>query len=203
MVVYGAVGMGKTALGRALISQHRGPRIWIDVFDDEGLGSLMTDLKQALGITEGESENQKAVIDSVSSKGILVIVDGYQSVSEEVVDFMSNAISWLAGGKGKLLVLAQEQTPSFCRFYGRKEVREGIVWEHHLKGLSVQGCKKMLGADQIEEEALKRIYLLTKGTPLYLDLMRRGDAEELRNRSRFTAAEIRLLMYSKNVSTSP
>lgn len=201
MVVYGAVGMGKTALGRALISHHRGSHVWIDITDDEDMTTLLSDLVRVLGIAAKDDDAQGAAVEEIKSRGILVVIDGYNKVSEDVVDFLSNTVSRLTGYPGKILVLAQEQTPSYCRFYGRNEVAKGDVWEHRIKGLSVQGCKKMLGAERIDEEALKRIYLLTKGTPLYLDLIRRGDAAELLRRSRFTAAEIRLLLYSKDVSS--
>ena len=57
----------------------------------------------------------------------------------------------------------------------------------------------MLGNPNIAEEALRRIYLLTKGCPLYLKLIREGDAEALKARSRFTTAEVNLLLFSRDV----
>lgn len=201
MVVYGASGMGKTALGRAFIAQHRGPHAWIDLQDADGLERVLSGLAQALHLTPPENELKKALIEHIKSNGTLVVLDGYHNVSEDVVDFLAGAIGDLRDSGGRLLVLAQETTPSYCRFYGRGAVSKGDVWERHLKGLTLDGCKKMLGAEQIDSEALKRIFLLTKGTPLYLDLIRRGDADGLKRRSRFTSAETKLLMFSRDVSS--
>jgi len=60
----------------------------------------------------------------------------------------------------------------------------------------LEGCRAMLGRPAIDAEALRRVYLLTKGCPLYLRAIREGDEETLRAHSRFTMAEIRLLIYS-------
>lgn len=199
MVVFGAVGMGKTALGRAFISAHTGPHAWLDLREGADLENTLADMTAALGLAAREGDAGKSVADHIKSRGVLLVLDGYRQVSEDFVDFLSAAIEGLKGGNGKLLVLAQETTPSYCRFYGRGEVSRGDVRELHLKGLSIDGCRRMLGSEHIDEEALKRIFLLTKGTPLYIDLIRRGDADELRRRSRFTSAEIRLLMFSKSV----
>ena len=198
-VVYGSGGMGKTALGRAFVSHLKARTIWVDVKDGELAADIVSDLCQGMEIPNIQGEVRTAMIGKVRSEGILVVFDGYCSVSEDAVDFLAGMLSELKGSPGKFLVLAQETTPSYCRFYGHDSVNRGEVWERHLRGLSMEGCRKMLGAD-VDKEALKRIYLLTKGTPLYLDLIRRGDVEGLRARSRFTRAEIRLLMFSRGVS---
>ena len=200
LVIYGATGMGKTALGREFVSKIRGPYVWINVLDGEKIDRLLSELSRKLGLTI-DIEMEKEIFEKLRSKEVLMVFDGYNQVTEGVVDFLTDAISELKGSNSKILVLAQATTPSYCRFYSRDSVNKGDVREHHLSGLSMQGCKKMLDVEQIDEEALKRIYLLTKGTPLYLDLIRRGDIEELRQRSRFTNAEIRLLMFSKDTGT--
>lgn len=200
-VVYGSGGMGKTTLGRAFVSHLKARTVWVDVKDGEHAAGLVSAMCQGTEIPNTHGEGQAALIEKVRSEGILAVFDGYGTVSEDAVDFLASMLSGLKGSPGKLLVLAQETTPSYCRFYGHDAASRGEVWERHLKGLSLEGCKKMLGAE-VDDDALKRIYLLTKGTPLYLDMIRRGDVEGLRARSRFTKAEIRLLMFSRGVSAS-
>jgi len=65
--------------------------------------------------------------------------------------------------------------------------------------LAHEESRELLGTPDIAEEALRRIYLLTKGCPLYLELIREGDAKGLKARSRFTTAEINLLLFSRDV----
>ncbi|HEX9341496.1 MAG TPA: hypothetical protein VF992_10090 [Thermoplasmata archaeon] len=68
--------------------------------------------------------------------------------------------------------------------------------ERHLRGLGVDDCRAMLGNPAIDEEALRRVFLLTRGCPLFLRAVREGDEATLRTNSRFTKAEIGLLLYS-------
>ena len=63
-------------------------------------------------------------------------------------------------------------------------------------GLDIEDCRAILGNPAIEDEALRRVFLLTKGCPLFLRAIREGDDATLRANSRFTTAEIRLLLYS-------
>ena len=125
----------------------------------------------------------------------LLVLDGYADVEEPIVDALAGFVR-SPRGRGKLLVLAQESTPAYCRFYSKADVDAGLVAERHLRGLDVEGCRAMLGRPAIDAEALRRVYLLTKGCPLYLRAIREGDEETLRAHSRFTKAEIRLLIYS-------
>ncbi|HWM49944.1 MAG TPA: hypothetical protein VNO76_01170, partial [Thermoplasmata archaeon] len=113
-----------------------------------------------------------------------------------IVDVMRAFLRKSKAVGGKLLVLAQESTPAYCRFYSKREIELGAVVERHLHGLDIEGCRALIGKPEIEEEALRRIYLLTKGCPRYLQAIREGDEATLRTHSRFTTAEIRLLLYS-------
>ena len=127
----------------------------------------------------------------------LAVVDGYGEVPEGIVDALRNLLRVAAGRSDvKMLVLAQETTPAYCRFYGEAERRAGSVVERHLRGLDLEGCRTLLGNPAIPDEDLRRIFLLTKGCPLYLQYIREGDEYGLRANSRFTNAEIRLLLYS-------
>ncbi len=198
-VVYGSTGMGKTSLGKELISKVKRRVVWVNLSEKEKLANLLNDLADALGLSDVKKDKQNNVLDRMNSDKVLVVIDGYHDVEEEIVDFFSMVLARLKEGHGKLLILAQETTPSYCRFYTRSSINEGDVWERHLKGLSLQGCKKLLGTERIDDEALKCIFLLTKGTPLYIELIRHGNAEELQRKSRFTNAEIRLLLFSRDV----
>ncbi len=203
-VVYGSRGMGKTALAREFTRTITQPA-WIDVGSCEGVSDLASAVEKALGRKPPDSKDPEAVatvIHQAFDGGVrLVVLDGYGDVAEGIVDVLASFVR-LASSRtdGKLLVLAQETTPAYCRFYSRKEITAGAVVERHLKGLDLAGCREMLGNPSIPEEDLRRIYLLTKGCPLYLQYLREGDEYGLGQNSRFTKAEIRLLLYSRGAS---
>lgn len=197
--VYGAKGMGKTALGRAF-ARSVDRSAWIDLGPEEDLDGFATTLAQATRTeaeAPGDPESVARALAAAFEGGVrLVVVDGYGEVPEGIVDALRGFLRMAGAGPMKLLVLAQETTPAYCRFYGESERRAGLVVEHHLKGLDLDGCRTLLGNPAIPEDALRRIYLLTKGCPLYLQYIREGDEYGLQQSSRFTRAEIRLLLYS-------
>lgn len=200
-VVYGSRGMGKTALGRTFFRAVR-PALWIELHADDTLESFAVTVGEAAG-TEVEdprdpSSVARTLLDACAAGTKLIVLDGYGDVPEGIVDAARAFVGGEpAGADAKLLVLAQETTPAYCRFYGEEERRAGLVAERHLKGLGLEGCRELLANPAIQDEDLRRIYLLTKGCPLYLQYIREGDEYGLRENSRFTRAEIRLLMYSR------
>ena len=197
-VVYGSRGMGKTALGWTFAESV--PRaVWMEIGSDANLEAFADALAQSTGVRAEDPDQPGSVAAALAhvfdGERRLLVVDGYADVADAVVDAIAG---FLRGphGRGKLLVLAQESTPAYCRFYARADVDGGRVAERHLRGLDLEGCRAMLGRPTIDPEALRRVYLLTKGCPLYLRAIREGDEETLRAKSRFTKAEIRLLIYS-------
>ena len=203
-VVYGARGMGKTALAREF-SRTVAQSTWIDVGSCKSASDFASTAAKALGRKPSDPEDPEAVADSIlqafDGRVKLVVLDGYGDVSEGIVDALATFVRLASDRKeAKLLVLAQETTPAYCRFYSRKEIGAGTVVERHLKGLDLAGCRDMLGNPSIPAEDLRRIFLLTKGCPLYLQYIREGDDYGLRQNSRFTNAEIRLLLYSRGTS---
>ena len=197
-VVYGARGMGKTALGWAFAEGV--PRsVWVEIAHGSDLEGFAHSVASATGVRAEAPDDPESVGESLARVFTpgpkLMVLDGYGDVPESIVDALASFLRNARRG-GKVLVLAQESTPAYCRFYGKKDVDAGAVTERHLRGLGLEGCRAMLGNATIDDDALRRIYLLTKGCPLYLRAIREEDEATLRAQSRFTAAEIRLLLYS-------
>jgi len=203
-VVYGSKGMGKTALGSAFARTVAGSA-WISEGALRDLESLAAAVAEATGARATDPRDPESVAEAILAafdRVPLLVLDGYGEVAEGIVDALAAFVRRSAGHpKAKLLVLAQESTPAYCRFYSRKDVMAGTVAERHLRGLDLEGCRILLGNPRIREEDLRRIYLLTKGCPLYLQYIREGDDTGLRQSSRFTQAEIRLLLYSRGEPT--
>ena len=199
-VVYGSRGMGKTSLARAFARVV--PKVaWIDLEGCDDAAALAAAVARASGVRVAEpcgSAEVAAAILAVFARGWkLIVIDGYGDVPEEIVEVLTRIVRDIRDNDpAKILVLAQESTPAYCRFYDRSDLKKALVAENHLRGLDLEGCRSMLANPDIDEEALRRIYLLTKGCPLYLRYIREGDAESLRAHSRFTNAEVRLLLYS-------
>ncbi len=199
-VVYGSRGMGKTSLGRAF--SRTVPRfLWIELRPEDTLESFAVSVSEATGVEVEDPRDPESVMRGLLSAfdagARLVVLDGYADVPEGIVDACRSFVRARTASEPKLLVLAQETTPAYCRFYGEEERRSGAVVERRLKGLDLEGCRTMLGNPGIGNEDLRRIFLLTKGCPLYLQYIREGDEYGLRQNSRFTTAEIRLLIYSR------
>lgn len=203
-VLYGSRGMGKTAIGWEF-ARTIARTAWVDLAGQSNLADLAANMAAATHVRIPMPEDPDAVGDAIRaalSSGIkLLVLDGYGDVGEPIVDAIRAFVRGARTAGGKFLVLAQETTPSYCRFYGKPEIDGGVVVERHLKGLDLEGCRAMLNRPGIDEEALRRIYLLTKGCPLYLRAIREGDEASLRANSRFTNAEIRLLLYSGGSGT--
>ena len=199
-VVYGSKGMGKTALGRAF-ARTIDRVAWADLDAEDTLESFAAAFAEAIRSQVEDPRDPesvaRALVGAFEAGTRLAVVDGYGEAPEGVVDSLRAFLRVDAGtAVPKLLVLAEETTPAYCRFYGEPERRAGLVAERHLKGLDLEGCRQLLANPSIPEDALRRIYLLTKGCPLYLQYIREGDEYGLRQSSRFTKAEIRLLLYS-------
>src|SRR3990172_2286826 len=58
----------------------------------------------------------------------------------------------------------------------------------------------MLGKPDIEEEALRRVFLLTKGCPLYLRAIREGDEATLQAHSRFEGGDPLLALLRRRLA---
>jgi len=207
MVVFGGQGMGKTALARRLLQRAPRPYAWKDLRAGDTAATIFAAIapfleergrsRLAEALRSG-ADPWDALAADLAGPEVLLVFDGYGDVPEEIVEFFRRLPSALSRA-AKVLVLAQETTPSYCRFHDRRAVESGHVAELHLRGLTMEESRELLGNPRIAEEALRRIYLLTKGCPLYLELIRDGDSDTLRARSRFTSAEVNLLLFSRDV----
>jgi DNA-binding MarR family transcriptional regulator len=214
LALYGHLGYGKSSLVRTFLDSTEGWRVfWKDLSEDDGTLDMLKPLVHFASKKRGKSAKRlleegnidgtlTALGEELRDSSSLLVFDNYNIVSEDLVDAF-NALTLLLSGtrKTKMIVVAQEATPAYCRFYDRNMIVSGMVDEVHIKGLSQEDSKLVLGNPSIDEEAMRRIYLLTKGNPLFLTLIREGDAEELKRKSRFTTPEIQLLMFSKTVES--
>src|SRR5438046_6201827 len=164
-VLYGSRGMGKAALGWAF-AEKVPESLWVDLPEGNGLSGLAAAAAQATGVRPPSSIDPESVAGALAfpfTHGTkLLVIDGYGDVEEAIVDAMEAFLRKVKTVGGKALVLAQETTPAYCRFYSKKEMDSGVVVERHLHGLDLEGCRAMIGRPAVDEEALRRIYMIRK-----------------------------------------
>ena len=67
------------------------------------------------------------------------------------------------------------------------------------EGLDREGTKQLLGNENIDDDALKKIHLMTRGNPLTIELIKLGDVMSLKRIKGFSRQEASLLLYLKGV----
>jgi len=194
MVVLSGQGFGATSLVREFVEAHDA----LDVLWRNVSGRTDTDdLESAIISFANETGHGVTDLESaLSLPDMLLVFDDYHSVGEEVVEFFSEMVASL--GETKIIVTAREDTPAYNWFYQKKHVESGIVWELRMRGIDEASAKKLLRNSNIEPEAFRRIYLMSRGQPRLLRLLRDGDIDGLKRTSVFTSEEIMYLMFLKD-----
>src|SRR5207237_2493179 len=158
--------MGKTALGWTF-AETIAKSIWVDLPDGSDLKAFVASLASATGVRPTMPNEPESIAEAMIapySRGTkLLVVDGYGDEEEGIVDTMSAFLRKAKAVGGKLLVLAQESTPAYCRFYSKNDIDGGHVVERHLRGLDLEGWREMLGKPNIDADALRRFTSLRKG----------------------------------------
>ncbi len=194
VVVSGSRGYGTTTLVRKFVQGHEEADVlWIPVREH------ITPQEIESSIVDFGKRCRPAVADlgsALSMPDMIVVLDGYRTVSEEVVEFFAALVN--ASTEAKLVVTAREDNPAYNWFYQKKHVESGAVREIRVRGLDEASSKTLLGNADIEAEAFRRVYLMTRGQPLLIRMLRDGDAEGLKKNSVYTAEEIRYLLFLKD-----
>lgn len=205
MVIYGSRGYGKSALAAKLVEEacNDWSVCWVQVRKDldemldsiiEALANTFPDLVPGLA----ERKDPEALARMLEGKMLLLVCDAYFDVSEDVVEYFTGLVSAMKGAADfKLLVTAREDTPSYNRFYTILDLHDGTVGEVHLRGLDMEHCKVMLGTPDIAPDALRRLFLFTRGKPPTLKLLAEGDENALRENTTFSPEEIKLMLFLK------
>src|SRR5256712_5774123 len=190
--------MGKTALGWAFA--ERVPRaVWMEIGPGANLGAFAESLARSTGERAADPDQAESVGAALghlfAGERKLLVLDGYADVEDAVVDALAGFLRG-SHGRGKLLVLAQESTPVYCRFYAKADVDGGRVAEWHLRGLDLEGCRAMLRRVTIDPEALRRGVLPPQRRHPHLPGDRRRGGETPRGPRRLSTSQERLLLLS-------
>ncbi len=137
------------------------------------------------------------MIEELLSKEALLIFDNYYDVEEGVVSFLSELLERIDREDPlKIIVTGRKGTPVYERFYRPEHIKSGLVRELKISPLGKKEAKKILKTN-LKEDAMKRIMMFTKGSPLLLKLLREGEESKLTEITPWEEEQISLLMYLK------
>ncbi len=216
IVIYGSIGIGKSSLMAEVLQIYKDKKdiFWYQMPENDSQKNLLIQFSKFLSelgradLSSYLSAHETIELDKVMNiiekalmnKEVIVAFDNYFKVSEEIVDFFSALSDLAAKNEGiKIMITARETTPFYCRFYDKRDVHEKKIVELTVKGLDVEGCRRLLGTPDIDDDALRKIFLMTRGHPLTINLIKRGDVNNLKRIKGFSRQEASLLLYLKGV----
>lgn len=215
IVIYGSVGIGKSALMAEILKMYKEKKniFWYQLSESDsekdvlrGLGEFLSRLSEPdlLKYLEGKNiqieDAQRIIGRGLKEKETILAFDNYFNVSEKVADLFSYLCDLAEKNKGlKVIINAMDTTPFYCRFYDKNEIAKRKIAEFTIKGLDKEGIKSMLGTPNIDCDALKKIHQMTRGHPLTIELIKKGDVNSLKRIKGFSRQEASLLLYLKGV----
>jgi DNA-binding PadR family transcriptional regulator len=187
LAVYANHGYGSSAfLRKACLELTEWPMFWHDLRSAGGAEELQSALAGFWANLGGDPDN------TGESEACVLCFDNYKDVKEDMVDLLISLVAKCRKGKAKLAVSLPDDTPAYNRFYQRADVKEGVVQEIHLGRFDEETARKFIGED-LDPEAFQMIYMLTRGQPLALAMVRSADEDGLRRLR--PNEEVRFLMY--------
>ncbi len=194
LVVLGRKGHGASTLTAKFIQGLEERHVlWINL-EGTSKDKVKTRISNFLEKVGDEADK---IIDELTSRKAVVVFDDYYELESDVVSFLNEFSERIEESDPlKMIVTGREGTPVYERFYLKEHVEKGVVKELKLSPLGKEEAEKIL-EENIEDDALDRIMMFTKGSPLLLKLLREGNKEKLFELTPWGEEQISLLMYLK------
>ncbi len=193
LAVLGRKGRGSSSVTSKFVKELKDRHcLWIPLkgTTEDMIYHRISELLDDLGIEENS-------LDKLRTQKALVVFDDYYEVKSDVVSFLKRLLDKIEKDDPlKVIITGRIGTPVYERFYQTEHVEKGLVREMEIPPLDKEGAQMILGKE-IKEDALKRIMMFTKGSPLLLKLLREGEKERLIELTPWEEEQISLLMYLK------
>lgn len=207
MIIYGSQGYGTSTLAAKFLDQNsqKWSAAWVPMH--KSFPKFKKEMEKILGQLisgiELKLEHPEELAAQLDGKKIVLVLDNYFEATDDLVDYLAGLIAAIKEIENfNLLVTASESTPSYERFYTIMDIHDGTVGEVHIRGLDIEHCQKILAVPDIDPEAMKRLLMFTMGKPATLKLLAEGDAEAIKENTKFSPEEIKLMLYLKSQSIS-
>ncbi len=185
IVLYGIPGIGKTTLAGKVIREFsdKNHLFWYRFHRWDTMRSILLPFSEFLAKTRRKrlksyltgkhnidlNDISQILEDELNNSQMILIFDDFQRVKEDIAEFFSLFLELLSRIKGvEVLIVGRRILP----FYSRSDVVvKKLVAELRLDGLDETSSRKLLKLKDIDDEMFKKIYELTKGHPLFLELI--------------------------------
>jgi len=187
LVILANRGYGSSSLMRRIaLEMTDRPVLWHDLLDEGDRQGIQNSIKRFL-----DRMYCSDLMDLKETESLLCF-DNYHLLADDGVDALIDILDALDHGRVKMVVAMRRENPSYNRFYQKADVDANRVVEIGLRRLDIKSMNSFFGPE-IDPGALKLIYLLTRGQPLSLKLLREGDDVALREL--YPNEEVRFMMY--------
>jgi tetratricopeptide (TPR) repeat protein len=205
IVIHGIAGIGKTTLALKVVQEYLDDKniLWYRFHKWDTLRNTLATISEFM--MELDKKRLKSylashstidlhdlltiLMDDLEESNTLFVFDDFQRVKENIGDFFNllNEVLMKISGVG-LIVVGRQIMP----FYDRSDVIvKKRIMEIQLAGLDEESSKKLLHIKELDEELFRTIYDLTKGHPLFLELLTSvEDIKEQKDIKRYIYEEI-------------
>ncbi len=227
MTIIGPLGIGKSALAAEIARRVKDrPVFWYSLKNGKDLPGLAKEMERFISLLklqkdkkdeekkkkkkkkENDDDNDLSksgsnlldrLVLALDGLDALLVVDDYFEAEEELATFVEALVHRAGSMNLHMLVSMRDTTPFYSRFYRREELEHGLVVELALKGLEPKFMPSLLQTSELEEDALRKIHLMTRGHPLSLVLLRNCEDVKLKGLKGFTQEEVNLLKFLAGV----
>lgn len=200
IVIQGIAGIGKTTFALKLIEEYKNKKnlFWYRFHDWDSIRNIITSISQFLYMQNKKKLSyylKKKILDlneignilEIELNNCILFFDDFHIANNEILNLFSIFLEIVERNRNiKIILLTREARA----FYDVRDVEfKKIVKQINLRQLDKKTSKKLLKCE-IDEKSFENIYRLTKGVPLFLELVSSANEISANNINNFIDTEI-------------